>query len=150
MLLGCASNFLFDPFSIPRQVSHHSDPALCPKGWPLWVASLGSCRQASRWVWPIEGSGRRSKEERMWGRGALLLSPPQSGMHFLAVTKSLRDYSPVRQPLLFGSSSLTGLQEWMLCLCSPGPSSDNGFPLLLPFLGAGNLLSPLTLSTLGK
>lgn len=118
MLLECASNFLFDPFSFPRQIFHHSDLALCPKGWPLRVASLGSCRQASRWVWPIEGTGRRSKEEeRMWGRGVLLLaSLPSLGCIFWQWLNPSGTIAPVRQPLLFGSSSLTGLQEWMLCL----------------------------------
>lgn len=88
----------------------------------------------------------------MWGRGVLLLFPPQSGMHFLAVTKSLRDYSPgqTAPPLWLQLPHWTPGMNAMSSLCSPGPSRDKGFPLLLPFLGAGNLLSPLTLSTLGK
>ena len=135
MLLGCASNFLFDPFSIPRPIFRHSSPALCPRGWPLRVASLSSCSQASRWVWPIEGTGRRSKrEERKWGRGVLLLySLPRLGCIFWQWLNPSRAIAPVRQPLLFGSSSLFGLQEWMLFLLfAPlDLASDNSFPLLL-------------------
>lgn len=118
------------PLSIPRPISYHHGPALCPKDCPLWVASLGSCRQ---WVWPIkalEGDQRRRKERRR--RVVLPYSLPVLGCIFWQWLNPSRAVAPVSGPL----SLWPQLSPWtpgMNAISSPcsWPSSDSSFPLLL-------------------
>lgn len=144
MLLGYASNWLIPP-SIPRPISHHYGPALCPKDRPLWVASLGSCRP---WVWPIkalEGDQRGRKERR---RGVVLSSSLQIlGCIFWQWVNPSRTVAPVSWSLLYGSSSVPGLQEWRLFLLfAPFDLAVITASHCCYFLGDRNSTSPLTLS----
>lgn len=129
MLLGYASNLPFDPLSIPRPISYHHGPALCPKDCPLWVASL---------VHAGSGSGQQrhwkeiKDEERKEEESSASLFPSGSGLHFLAMAESLQGCSscqrapplwPQLSPWTPGMNAISSLCSW--------PSSDSSFPLLL-------------------
>lgn len=146
MLLRCAGNFCLIILPIPRPIFHHSGPALCPKDWPLLVASLGWGRQASRWIWPIEGTGRRW-ERKVGERSILSLSPPCSWLHFLTAAKSLQDHSSCQRapPLWLQLSHLAPVMLFLFF--APLDLAVIRASRCCWFLGDRNPVSPLTLPT---
>lgn len=128
MLLGYASNFFCSPFPSLDQFS----TLLCaPKGWPLWVASLNSCRQVGL------ANERQWREIKEGGKkvGGVVLPYSLSvlGYIFLAVAEFLQDCSSchLTPPLWLQLSPWIPGMNAISSLCSFGPSSDNSFLLLL-------------------